>query len=322
MASRKTSYQNVPTKEYYLERIKNKFNSNLNENEIGSFLKDELEFLENIKSVSDINKIIGRMYDLEAGETTRVLRKFKGFGEEASNWDVIFSSANNFDCVFHSFLTATSSNFRKLVQADKNEFANFFRRGIFLNLPVVLCYKRIEPDLYKSLEKSIEKMEYLEDIVLFLLAAQFKFQFLAANSSEGYGNRFELISSGALKIVLPAECCEWRNNNNSITNWPIHCIYTSGAHFESIRINGEYEISEKEAVNAMTSLEDGRHRPVTTTRIKKRTAKKKEKNAPSSKVCNACTFENPGNSKACEMCNHNLRGGTRRRRGGRATRRS
>jgi hypothetical protein len=309
MASRKTHFKNVPTKEYYLERIKGDFNSNLNENEIDMMIKHDLEKLENIKTVSDIDEIIPRMYKLEASETTRVLRKFEGFGEEASNWDVIFSSGNNFDCIFHSFLTATSRNFRRLSQLDKNEFANFFRRGIFLNLPVVLCYKRIEPDLYKSLEKSLKEKDFLEDIVLFLLAAQFKFQVLAASSSVGYGNRFELISSGALKFVLPAECCEWRNNNNSISNWPIYCIYTSGAHFESIRVNGEYEISEKEAVSAMTSLEDGRHRPVTTTSIKKRTAKKKNV-----KRCKQCTFNNPGNSNACEICHTNLGGGTRRRR--------
>jgi hypothetical protein len=64
MASRKTSYQNVPTKEYYLERIKSKFNSNLNEGEKDRFLKDEEEFLEN-KNKKKNKKKIDNMQNIE-----------------------------------------------------------------------------------------------------------------------------------------------------------------------------------------------------------------------------------------------------------------
>ena len=327
MASRKTSYQNVPTIKDYSERRKNSPSSDL---------KEGLRLLENIKSISDINKIIGIMYDLkpDESETTIVLRKLRGFGLVASDWDVIHSSSNNFDCLIHSFLTATCDNFRRLVQDDKDEFANFFRRAIFLKLPVVLCYKEYEPDIYNRIENTIHRRAYLEEMVLFLLAAQFKFQVLAASSSTAFEKQLQLIDSGSLKIVLPSPCCEWRDNNNSILDWPLYCIYTNGEHFESVRVDGKYEISEKQAVYAMTSLEDGPAYNITSSEDRDKNSNNSNnsnnlnnsnnsnnlnnsnisnKSNKSNKSCTRCTFKNPGNLNACQMCNEKLRIPTRRR---------
>jgi ribosomal protein L40E len=313
MAGRKTNFRNVPTKEYYLERIKSKFDSNLDQVIIDGLVKEEIELLENIKTISNVNEIISRMYDLEPNEskTTRVLRKLDGFGKEVAKWDVIFSSANNYDCLMHSFLTATCSNFRRLVQDDKNEFANFFRRRIFLNLPAVLCYKREERDMYEELEQRVMAKEFLEDVELFLLGAQFKVQFLSASSGRGnVGNQLFLIDFTAIKNILPAEC--FRNNNRNHGKIPIYCIYTNMAHYEAIRVDGEYEITEEQANVAMSTLENSK-------RPKKFKVTRK---APSLKksICKACTFENPPNANVCNVCHRNLTGGNRRKRGTRRQR--
>jgi hypothetical protein len=309
MAERKTNFRNVPTKEYYLKRIKSKFDSNLDQIVIDGLLKEELEFLENIKTIANINEIISRMYDLERDEsrTTTAKRKLTSFGDEVANWDVIFSSGNNFDCLIHSFLTATCSNFRRLVQKDKDEFANFFRRGIFLNLPVVLCYKREERDMYKELEDRVMSKDFLEDVELFLLGAQFKVQFLSASSGRAnIGNQFYLIDANAIKTILPAEC--FRNNRN-VDNWPIYCIYTNMAHYEAIRVDGKYEITEHQANLAISSLENSK-RPKKFKVTRKATTTSRHKNG----ICNACTFENPPNESVCRICNSKLTGGHRRKR--------
>ena len=313
--SRKTHFRNIPTTEYYLEKIRSKLPSNLNVGEINGLMQYDIEKLNDIKKIHDIDEIIARMYDLDPDEnnTTRVVRKLTGFGDEVVNWDVIFSSGNNFDCLIHSFLTATCNNFRRLVQRDKDEFANFFRRKIFLNLPVVLCYRRNDYDEYERLETRVMGKEFLEDFELFILAAQFKVQFLSASSRGGaIGNQFYLIYAEAIKNVLPAECCEWRNNNQSTKNWPIFCIYTNMVHFEAIRINGRYTINEMDTALAMSSLENSR-------------PENSRNKSPRTKSCNKCTFNNPINSKTCEMCRHKIHGGTRKRqrqrRGGQATRR-
>jgi len=281
--TRKISHRNVPNSNYYLKRLRDKLKGeigNLNNAALLELTKHDEKLLENIETIHDVNEIILRMYDLAADEskTTRVLRKLKGFGEIANDWDVIYSSGNNLDCLIHSILTATCSNFRRLEQDDKNEFANFFRRKIFLNLPVVKCYEVVEEGpIFKELSNRIKGRDFLEDTELFLLAAQFQIRILSASSGRAaIGNQFYLVDGRAIKGILPEACCNWENDND----WPIICIYTNMAHFESVKVANTYYLTENQVNDALGTLNNNTNKW----------------------NCGACTLKNPRASIECAAC--------------------
>ena len=252
-----------------------------------------------LKSVTDINDFIAAMYEPAAKSQIASRRTLAdlGFGRDL-NWDVITISPNKNDCLIHSVLTLISEPFRKLKLTDKNDFASFFRRSIFLNLPVARCYQRVEEqEVYEAFADRVNSEVFLEENELFLLASQFKFRILTAANRETTGKQFNLVDGNTLQVIIPIECCEWESN----AGWPLYCIYNQMSHFEAVRGPSGFNISEEEAAIAMSGLQNSNS---------------------SKKSCKKCSFNNPRNSKACQMCHHKLRGGTRRRRrGGRSTRR-
>ena len=252
-----------------------------------------------LKTIADINKFISAMYE-PAAKTQLASRRTladEGFGRDLK-WDIITISPNKNDCLIHSVLTLISEPFQKLKLKDKNEFADFFRRSIFLNLPVARCYQRVEePEVYEAFLNRVKTESFLQENELFLLASQFKFRVLTAADRETTGKQFNLIDGNTLQVVLPIECCEWESN----ARWPLYCIYNQMTHYEAVRGPSGFDISEEDAAIAMSGLN----------------------NSTSHKSCKKCTYNNPKNSKVCQMCRSKLRGGTRKRgRRGRATRRT
>lgn len=333
--SRKVSHNNVPTKDYLIDRIKdtNRRGGDLTNAEINGIVAHDLDLLEKLDDIKNVNEIIGRLYDLgDASKTTWIVQDSgkdvtlatRGFGDSLDNWKVIYSSGNNLDCLFHSFLTATCANFRRLAQDDKKEFANFFRRNVFLELPVVKAYK---PDgdeqkgIFEEMKRRIRSEDFLQDPEIYFLAAQFKFRIFSARSDRYIGNTFQKIYGDALRTTLGLDKII-HNGENSRDRWPTICIFTNGAHYESIRVSDRYEltaadIERAEADNKKKGPPGGWECPVCHNKnprlaiecscgYKKPGAKAAAKAAPAKADpnwdCSLCTFKNPGNSKKCQIC--------------------
>jgi hypothetical protein len=334
--SRKVSHSNIPTKEYLIDRIKDthRRGGDLTNAEINGIVAHDLDLLEKLDDIKNVNEIIGRLYDLgDASKTTWIVQDSgkdvtlatRGFGDSLDNWKVIFSSGNNLDCLFHSFLTATCANFRRLAQEDKKEFANFFRRNVFLELPVVKAYK---PDgdeqkgIFEEMKRRIRSRDFLQDPEIYFLAAQFKFRIFSARSDRYIGNTFQKIYGDALRTTLGLDKII-HNGENSRDRWPTICIFTNGAHYESIRVSDRYEltaadIERAEADNKKKGPPGGWECPICHNKnprlaiecscgYKKPGAKAAAKAASAAKAdpnwdCSLCTFKNPGNSKKCQIC--------------------
>ena len=249
---KKTKAKKPPTVKNYTRRLKKKLKAlGLPKAERNIILADEQKFfnLDNI-TIEKVNEFIGKYYDLiEERVATKVVRKLKNFSEETEEWDVIDSSINNNDCLVHSFLMATCPNFRKCAQKDKDEFANFFRRVVFLRLPAVICYSLVSED-YAEMATRVMGAGFLQDPELLLLAAQFKFRVLSASEQDD-GNKLYLINSELISGLITEACSDPDIDDSE---WPIICIYTNMAHFEAVRAHGDYEITEEQVESALEGL--------------------------------------------------------------------
>jgi hypothetical protein len=213
----------------------------LTEAEIASIIQEDIGLLQNINTLDNINKLILRFYadNMKAeDEATRPVGEdggeLKGFGVRGL-YRMNASKKNN-DCLMHSFLTSTCENFRRLEQNSKDEFANFFRRTVFLTLPAVQCFQANEPDLGQRMAGRVMSTAFLEEQELRLLAAQFRVNILAATGESG---RFQPATRETLLHVLPAECVPGGAFEHTIA------IFTNGAHFEALRDREGYTFSER-----------------------------------------------------------------------------
>ena len=183
-----TSGKNPPSVQKIIDRIRTKYQNidDLTQKEIEQMVeKDKTDILKNLSTLDGLENVIQMLYSVrkEKGGEEKATKSVgdlpSGFGVEG--FERMNASANNYDCLIHSFLTAISQNFRLLNQTSKDEFANFFRRTIFLGLPLVACSiqvkagnTRVEKQEKKNIVDTIQAAKgYLQDNIIFLLAAQF-----------------------------------------------------------------------------------------------------------------------------------------------------
>ena len=213
------------------------------------------------------------------------------------------SSARNYDCLIHSFLTATCDNFRRLPQEQKDVFANHFRRVALPALPMIRCFvanDRVREinDRERSpthgqqrqraemmIERILAPQGFLHETELHLLAAQFRINILAATRET---HLFQPITRDALQVLYGETHCmdELPAFRKTV------CIYTSGGHFESVRKAEGYAFTAEE-LELFPQISQAAYN-----------ARAPNRAAAGSKqwACAACSFLNPNAAKVCEMC--------------------
>ena len=232
-----TSGEYPPSVMQLLDRLKKKYRglSDLTEIQIQRLVDDEMEIaFKDLSTIDKLNTLINRLYSdnfiKEKKATVSQGDLSPSFGVEG--FERMNASSKNYDCLIHSFLTATCENFRFLNKESKDEFANFFRRSIFLNLPLVACSVNSgEKQAVKDIISSIQAPKgYLQENIIFLLAAQFQLNILTATSDKRV-YLFNYHTAESLKELglIPGDCKFPRKFKTTI------CIYTSGDHFEALR---------------------------------------------------------------------------------------
>jgi hypothetical protein len=91
-----------------------------------------------------INARIGQVFQGRIERPHHRTRRVGNIGRQMRNplledFDVLFSSANAYDCMVHSLLTVGCSNFRGLSQEDKNIVARAFRNRVIVCTPQYLA---------------------------------------------------------------------------------------------------------------------------------------------------------------------------------------
>jgi hypothetical protein len=222
----------------FVERRANQLRGlDLTDEEMRAFIEEDLELLNNITTIRNIDTLILRFYadDLqEENKATKPVRALTGFAVDGLQR--MNASANNNDCLIHSFLTSTSENFRRLAQRSKDEFANFFRRTVFLTLPVVQCFMQNERGLGQEMARRVMGRRFLEEHELQLLAVQFRVNILAATDES---KLFQEYNMETLSLLLPGECLRGGDFTHTIS------IFTSGAHFEALRDSEGYTFNQR-----------------------------------------------------------------------------
>ena len=204
---------------------------------VATIIKEDVDLFQNVTTLNNINMLIARFYadNMKAEDVaTRPVGPLDGFGVDGL-YRMNASKKNN-DCLIHSFLTSTCENFRRLEQNSKDEFANFFRRTVFLTLPAVQCFLQSERAAGQEMAGRVRSTAFLEEQELRLLAAQFRVNILAATGESG---RFQPATRETLLHMLPAECVPGGAFAHTIA------IYTNGAHFEALRDDDGYTFSER-----------------------------------------------------------------------------
>jgi len=171
--------------------------------------------------VGNLNTLIGALYPSaadKAGYVNQVAALDPEFGMPGAYR--MFSSGSNCDCLVHSFLTVTCSNFRSLPQTSKNEFASIFRRQM---LPRLV-------NRYPVSEKT------LAQIAKFIRDVEHSSGFLADTDTSVIAKLFDinilLIEPARQGNPLTAALVQPRNDSRSNP----YVIYGSGVHFEGVRL--------------------------------------------------------------------------------------
>lgn len=263
--------------------------------------------LETLETLEQVNGVIAQLYqhDMipEAGATWAV-GPLEGFG--VPGLIKMESSARNYDCLIHSFLTATCDNFRRLPKEQKDVFANHFRRVALPALPMIRCFmgrdtvkevndrersptrgkERLRKDM--MMERILAPRGFLHETELHLLAAQFRVNILAATAET---RLFQPITREALQVLYGDTRC--------MDGLPAFgrtvCIYTSGGHFESVRKEEGYQftLGELRAFPQISQTAYNARGPNRSAAAAKRATQW---------ACATCTFLNPNTEKACEVC--------------------
>ena len=124
-------------------------------------------------TIEEINADIARVYgggnDLIGPDIIREDTYGKAFDLDGI-YKSIDTSANKNDCLIHAFLLDVSPNFRKLTDAQKNEYADKWRRQIFVQL--------FDPVKESELRNEVTNMAFLSDVHLARLSKHFQINVL------------------------------------------------------------------------------------------------------------------------------------------------
>lgn len=207
--------------------------------------------LEDCRTISDINNIIDTIYHNDLGreeertkETGENLRKFKH-----TKYYTMFSSANNFDCLIHTFLTAVSENFRRLNQDDKNKFANYFRISIY---PSIIRTIGLADAKITQIMRRVPGREFLEDEDIENICAFYNINMIVFEDEKkvdvlGYHEEKEKEEEEKTKpkklktkkVKMPR--CVLHIERNADRD-EAYMIYNNGDHFEAVRTKAGYII--------------------------------------------------------------------------------
>jgi hypothetical protein len=139
-----------------------------------------------------------------------------------NNYERMFSSGNDNDCLIHSILTAVSKSFRTLTKDDKDKIASYFRRTILVDIFNAIKTK-------KAAEKPGDDLKKLNDSIKELNEDVFLDDFVAGQ----FGERYKL---GILIRDRTDPITKW--NLTGYDNSQYIMIHNPGKnHFEAIRYN-------------------------------------------------------------------------------------
>jgi hypothetical protein len=267
----------------------------------------ERRALETLETLPQLNGAIAQLYQhdmISEAEATVEVEPLEGFG--VPGLTRMESSAQNYDCLIHSFLTATCDNFRRLPQHQKNVFANHFRRVALPALPMIRCFmardrvgeindRRESPTKGKPRPRAEMMMErilaprgFLHETELHLLAAQFRVNILAATAET---RLFQPITRDTLQVLYGDTGCM---NGLPAFDRTV-CIFTSGGHFESVRKEGGYNFTQGELA---------RFPEIAQAAYNKRAPNRAAASAQRATQweCPTCTFLNPNTAQVCGAC--------------------
>jgi len=196
--------------------------------------------MEDYKNLESLNEIIGGLVTTQT-EKMEVsgngsLKEFHG----TKGLQKMEASTHKYDCLLHSFLSATCPNFRKLDKKQKDTFADMFRREI---LPAIVeqdTRNIIRP--YKN-ERIISLLKqnrvYLEDEHISLLCSLYGVKIVVFETI-----RREYLAHQFLPQIYGSLYSRNRNTDD------VYLLYNPGnAHYEPVRVKetGKYSISLEEA---------------------------------------------------------------------------
>ena len=203
-------------------------------------------------TILKLDQTIGNLYEERLGDeivrTRNVGQNLAQFGYPQC--ERMFSSATGWDCFVHSFLTSVSENFRRLLQGDKDAFANYFRRTLY---PQILDVLKVPTERKERIMRRVMPKEFLDDEDVDFFCQYFKvniisfedeksYPFTELKGKEGLRKR-ELITQhvGMPKCIMLYEANPGLNK--------AYMIYNNGGHFESVRntVDSLYSMSLSEA---------------------------------------------------------------------------
>ena len=208
--------------------------------------------LEDCDTVPKLNNLLESLYSDVLGNeqkhTFRTGKTLKVFKQE--DLYQMYSSANEYDCLIHSFLTSLVPNFRRLDQIRKNAFAHYFRTSIF---PDIVSQSRMPMEKQANALRRIRSTVFLLDEDIQSLCAKY-----AVNMLIFEDEKFEIIlqfqkeEEETQKKKKPKQAQEKMPRcvtleENAEDQEEVHMIYNNGDHFEAVRNKHGYTIAKDRA---------------------------------------------------------------------------
>jgi len=190
-----------------------------------------------VGSIEGLNTHIGNIYRgrlLDSRLTppmeqrTRIVKDMSDFG--LPEFIRMYSSGNDSDCLIHSFLTSTCSNFRQLSQEDKNTVASNFRRYVYTTLPEVIELLQAG----SGLATRIEAGNFLEDEDIGILCRYYEINMIVFANARVVGTSIQPATARIIDTDTPVT----------------YMIYNTGVHWESVKKEGHlppYSLTRVEA---------------------------------------------------------------------------
>ena len=213
--------------------------------------------LDECRTIEDLNATIGAMYggdlvDEQVGTvpTGETLKKFK-----QNKLFMMNSSANQFDCLIHSFLTSVSENFRRLPQLEKDAFASYFRRTLY---PLILPTLRLTDEKIRTILGRVMIRAFLEDEDIEKICEFYKINMLVFEDEKrsdvlGYHEndkksekpeKPEKPKKLKVKTIKMPRCILYIDKNPESD---AYMIYNNGGHFEAVRDKSGYIMKKAKA---------------------------------------------------------------------------